>query len=504
GLLEDLRRRPPLPEDWKIVRALPAPQGDLASLTYVGDRLWVHDKTKGEIVGVSRKDGKVERRLKPPWPAANLGNVSGKLGVVRVQRDKSGRRTETLWVTDPDQVGPLKEIPMSRWRTADGPWHVLDFYGGPKVIGKNRGRDGWGSAPFGEHTTGVTWDRKELWVLDNAAKRICSIERSADSTLGPLDLGDPGFIRTWLVCGPFPSPELSEAQLAKVIAARKEEPYAKHLRGGHHVDYLGGEAAARPTDGDVIKRSDGVAVKWKPYESLEDVIRLHEVFGEDISRRPLVVYACTSIYRAEAGKALLALGSDDSAKVWLNGKLVHDAYVARPITVDEDVVPVEFHAGQNHLLIKIENVLGGGGFVVRPVQRLPSGELEGLPPEKSQTREKPVAGTIRTWLVCGPFPSPELSKDARAKLLAARKDDDSAKYLRGGHHVDYLKEAGGEAAARPTAGQVVKLPDGKTVTWTSYDSPTGHVLLHNLFGAAGWEPMVAYAYTTVDCAKAGK
>ena len=96
----------------------------------------------------------------------------------------------------------------------------------------------------------------------------------------------------------------------------------------------------------------------------------------------MVAYAYTTIYRAKAGKAFLALGSDDSAKVYLNGKIVRDAHIARPITIDEDIVPVTFKKGVNTLLIKVENVLGGGGFIVRPVKRLPSGELKGLPPDK--------------------------------------------------------------------------------------------------------------------------
>jgi hypothetical protein len=231
---------------------------------------------------------------------------------------------------------------------------------------------------------GIAWDGRGLWVLDRARNRICRIEKSGATRWTPPPR-PVGFIRNWLVCGPFPSPRLSEKALAAVIAVQKDRPSAKYLRGGHHVDYLGGEAAARPKEGQSVKRPDGSVVRWRSFESLTDIAWLHEVFGEE-GRQAMVGYAYATIHRDKAGKALLAMGTDDNAKVFLNGKLVHDVYVARGVKLDEDVVPVTFRAGTNHLLIKIENVHYYGGFAVRPAVRLPNGELKGLPLAKGPAR----------------------------------------------------------------------------------------------------------------------
>jgi hypothetical protein len=60
----------------------------------------------------------------------------------------------------------------------------------------------------------------------------------------------------------------------------------------------------------------------------------------------------------------MRLGSDDAIRVWVNGKLVHDNKVARPLTVDQDTVTFRLNKGANTILVKIVNGIGQDGFSV--------------------------------------------------------------------------------------------------------------------------------------------
>jgi pimeloyl-ACP methyl ester carboxylesterase len=136
---------------------------------------------------------------------------------------------------------------------------------------------------------------------------------------------------------------------------------------GLETDFLkdqGGEAAIKPTAGMTQKRPDGSIATWREYTSPRDRIDLREVFaGRPVEN--VVAYAFTTIKRSQAGQALLAAGSDDGVRMWLNGKLVHHHAIRRGLRADEDLVPVTFRAGENDLLVKVEQGLGDWGLCVR-------------------------------------------------------------------------------------------------------------------------------------------
>ena len=169
-----------------------------------------------------------------------------------------------------------------------------------------------------------------------------------------------GFLREWLVCGVFPNPP--------VAAGEKVGRTTGHRAGaGFDVDYLkavGGEAAARPAAGQAVRRPDGSQAAWTSYTSDRDEVDLKAAFRDQPGDR-VVAYAYATLPRARAGKAVLALGSDDSVKVYLNGALVHDRRAKRGVRKDEDLVPVTLNQGDNALLMKVENGGSGWGLVLR-------------------------------------------------------------------------------------------------------------------------------------------
>jgi hypothetical protein len=73
----------------------------------------------------------------------------------------------------------------------------------------------------------------------------------------------------------------------------------------------------------------------------------------------VVAYARTTIHSKAARKVMLALGSDDGVKVWLNGQFLHQNKVLRGAHPEQDRVELHLRKGANVLLLKIEEIHGG-------------------------------------------------------------------------------------------------------------------------------------------------
>ena len=67
----------------------------------------------------------------------------------------------------------------------------------------------------------------------------------------------------------------------------------------------------------------------------------------------------------------MLVGSDDQAKIYLNGKEIHEHDVVRVVTPDEDTIePVTLEAGHpNVLVFKVVNGVGPWGGCIRFVDR---------------------------------------------------------------------------------------------------------------------------------------
>ena len=74
-----------------------------------------------------------------------------------------------------------------------------------------------------------------------------------------------------------------------------------------------------------------------------------------------IVYGSVILDAPKAQETTMFVGSDDAVKVWLNGALVHSAFVARASNDYQDFFPATLKAGQNVLLVALDN-RGHGGF----------------------------------------------------------------------------------------------------------------------------------------------
>lgn len=173
----------------------------------------------------------------------------------------------------------------------------------------------------------------------------------------PWTPASAGFLRSWLVVGEFPNPPHPGA------TTYDHTPPCVGL----DTDYLkerGGDAAIRPTAGMTVRRPDGSTASWTVLKSSDNLIDLEKAFAG----RPtinVVAYAFTTYDSPKAGPAVLAVGSDDGVRIWLNGQVVHNLLAGRSVMPDQDIVPVTLKKGPNTLLVKVENGGGGWGFCLR-------------------------------------------------------------------------------------------------------------------------------------------
>jgi pimeloyl-ACP methyl ester carboxylesterase len=169
-----------------------------------------------------------------------------------------------------------------------------------------------------------------------------------EETRMPWARSNERFIRRWLV--------LSDIPLAGVA-------------GGFEKDWLGergGEAAIRPVEKMTHTLADGSKISWRSVTAWGDTADLSDGVG---LKRDLAGYAFATVSRKESGKALLAIGSDESIRVWLNGALALDRRTQRQLTFDEDQVEVDMKAGENTLLVKLEQRVGPWTFCARVLER---------------------------------------------------------------------------------------------------------------------------------------
>ena len=76
-------------------------------------------------------------------------------------------------------------------------------------------------------------------------------------------------------------------------------------------------------------------------------------------------YAATWVEAPEQIEAVIRFGCDDTGRIWMNGKLIHESNTERIGVPDEDTIRVTLPEGRTQLLLKIGNYRGGYGFYFR-------------------------------------------------------------------------------------------------------------------------------------------
>ena len=96
---------------------------------------------------------------------------------------------------------------------------------------------------------------------------------------------------------------------------------------------------------------------------LGSAFRYHTVVGSCASSQAGLGAAGSSLgsKRFACRQLSLVVGSDDAAKAWLNGELVHENDLYRPIRAGEDRLEAQLKKGWNELLLKVVQNTGNWG-----------------------------------------------------------------------------------------------------------------------------------------------
>lgn len=174
-------------------------------------------------------------------------------------------------------------------------------------------------------------------------------------------LDSEGFITRWLILAPIPL----NNDMPDVAVLTQE-----HIKG---------ESRLQPKDGDKVKVG-GKELTWKPYQNTEYFFDVNVFLGDLVENH--AGFAVCYIEAATDMKGLeLRAGTNDSGKIYLNGKAILAAEAARPIDKDQEIVKdIDLNKGVNVLVFKVINDTNDWAGCVRfmgkdgqPIQNLKIG-----------------------------------------------------------------------------------------------------------------------------------
>jgi len=147
---------------------------------------------------------------------------------------------------------------------------------------------------------------------------------------------DEGAIKKWLILAP----------IALAIGQTGAE--------GLNAEQIEGEARLRPKSGDGAATASG-RLNWQEVAQEDFLIDFNLILGRE--RTWSVAYAvCYIRSETEQGGLQMLVGSNDEAKVYLNGKQIHEAAFPRSFFADQDKVQdISLNAGLNVLVFKVVN-----------------------------------------------------------------------------------------------------------------------------------------------------
>lgn len=147
---------------------------------------------------------------------------------------------------------------------------------------------------------------------------------------------------------------------------------------GPHMET--GKKGAELFDIQFAPEKEGAAAEWQPVpmgskQAMPYVVEIEKILPHGNDR---AAYLRTFVHVDAAVEALLEVGSDDGARVWVNGKEVIAVNMVRPVKPASDTVKVSLNAGWNSILMKITQVAGQWGACARLRTANGGGPLPGV------------------------------------------------------------------------------------------------------------------------------
>ena len=187
----------------------------------------------------------------------------------------------------------------------------------------------------------VHYDRSEKVAIADLRRALLGEIRSDEPPL---------FVKAWEILGPIP---VSGAPTdARAHAGNRPKIETILAQPG-----LPGEA----TLGKVELPPLPSGARLHSVAASSPVVDLRALFPERTDG--IVAYAIGKLELPAPAKLTMLFGSDDGARVWIDGKLVHSVARVRGVNLgDDEVEGLELGAGPHHVVIKIVQGVGGMGF----------------------------------------------------------------------------------------------------------------------------------------------
>jgi tetratricopeptide (TPR) repeat protein len=263
----------------------------------------------------------------------------------------------------PTAIGMLSDEERTRWRRQALEWLQADLEAWAKMLDNDsqtthnlakRMLEHWQVDPDlaglrdSEALNKLPPDeRQKCRTLWNDVDALLAL-RAAHADDISVDNND-GFIQRWLVLAPIPLPENQSG----TDALDKEQ--------------VKDEAKLKVNSGDRVKVGDRTLV-WKEHTCKEYMLDFNVLLGAETEDS--VAYAVSYIVAPEELKGVkMKTGSDDQAKVYLNGKEVFKYAEQRSLVKDEDSTEVTLQKGVNVLVVKVINEKVDWAFCVRFIDK---------------------------------------------------------------------------------------------------------------------------------------
>lgn len=122
-----------------------------------------------------------------------------------------------------------------------------------------------------------------------------------------------------------------------------------------------------------ITLGDNASISWRSLEQQQDIGGLGGLRPLDLrhgvpdnKRNNQVAYLYTTIHADAPTRFPVSIGSDDGLRLWLNGDLLIDANVERPLDPASHELDLELKPGVNHLFAKVSQGSGEWQFNLTP------------------------------------------------------------------------------------------------------------------------------------------
>ena len=128
---------------------------------------------------------------------------------------------------------------------------------------------------------------------------------------------------------------------------------------GYNTPYIPEDA----TQVDTRIKYDGIDGKVRWQESTDEIRDGYINLGDNVDWS--VAYAFATVTSPDEREVQFRFDSDDQGKVWLNGEEVFTNTGSHSATIDRYTIPVTLKSGENSILVKVCEEVGGWGFYLR-------------------------------------------------------------------------------------------------------------------------------------------